>query len=89
MDARTRMLRRTPIRRVSDKQKIELVRRSRLKKELIAERGEHCMTCMDANRDWRGISLSHIVALSQGGKTSRENCILECLPCHDKRHGLR
>ena len=42
------------------------------------------MTCDDTNRDWRGITLSHIIALSQGGKTERGNCILECFPDHEK-----
>lgn len=78
-------MKRTPLRRVSGKQKIELALRVKLKRELIQEFGEHCMTCNDANRDWRGISLSHKMPLSQGGKTTRENCLLECFPCHEKR----
>jgi hypothetical protein len=60
---RTALKRKALPRRVSDKQRIELARRAKLKAELIAEFGEHCMTCHDAYRDWRGISLSHIVAL--------------------------
>ncbi len=83
---------RKPINKVSAKQKIELVRRVKLKKELIEEYGEHCMTCKDKYRDWRGISLSHIIPLSRGGVTSRENCPLECYPCHEyyeKRPELR
>lgn len=74
----------TPIKKISDKQKEELALRSKLKRELIAEFGEHCMTCGDKNRDWRGISLSHVVPLSRGGKTTRGNCLLECYPCHEK-----
>ena len=66
------------------RRKEELARRVKRKKELIEEYGEHCMTCKDVNRDWRGISLSHIIPLSRGGKTTRENCPLECYPCHEK-----
>lgn len=73
-----------PMRRVSDKQKKELALRAKLKHELIAEFGEHCMTCGDLYRDWRGITLSHKIPLSRGGKTTRENCLLECGYCHDK-----
>ena len=83
---------RTPIKRYSVKYRKELKKRQELKSELIEEFGEHCMTCNDRNRDWRGISLSHIIPLSRGGETSRDNCLLECLPCHinfEKRPQLR
>ena len=76
-------LQRKPIRRVSPKHEMELALRSRLKRELIAEFGNRCMTC-GSTGDFRGISLSHIIPLSRGGKTSRENCLLECGNCHDK-----
>lgn len=69
---------------ISDKQKIEIQRRRVLKDLLITENGNHCMTCKDGHRDFRGISLSHIIPLSRGGKTTRENCLLECGICHDK-----
>jgi 5-methylcytosine-specific restriction endonuclease McrA len=72
-----------PINKVSAKQKTELQKRTELKAQLIKEHGEHCMTCKDKNRDWRGITLSHIIPLSRGGKTCRENCILECFPDHE------
>ena len=73
---------------ISKKQKVEIAWRVKLKRELIEEHGEICMTC-GYNPDWRGISLSHIIPLSRGGATTRENCILECYLCHSKRHGLR
>ena len=77
-------LRRKPIsRRPRSGQKKELARRSKLKAELIAEFGNRCMTC-GSTGDWRGISLSHIIPLSRGGQTTRENCPLECFTCHDK-----
>ena len=74
---------RTPIKRYSLKYRKELKKRRDLKAELIKDFGEHCMTCKGKNRDWRGISLSHIIPLSRGGKTNKENCILECFPCHE------
>ena len=79
---RTALKRRRRIIPISDKQGIEIQKRQELKAELIKEFGEHCMTCKDKNRDWRGISLSHIIPLSRGGETSRGNCILECYPDH-------
>ena len=69
------------INRVSDKQKIERSQRTRLKAELLIEYGNKCMTC-GKSPDWRGISLSHIIPLSRGGKTDKKNCILECYPDH-------
>ena len=68
----------------SDKLKLELVKRSQLRVDLMLEYGNHCMTCQDKDRDWRGISLSHIIPLSRGGGTSRKNCLIECYVCHDK-----
>ncbi len=76
-------MKKTALRRVSQKQKAELALRRRLKQELIDEFGNRCMTC-GSNGDWRGISLSHIIALSKLGKTCRENCILEDGLCHDR-----
>jgi len=76
------------MKRVSAKQKVELARRTKLKKELIAEYGEVCMTC-GIHPSFPPIALSHIIPLGRGGKTSSENCILECYHCHSKRHGIK
>jgi hypothetical protein len=78
-------MKRTPINKVSNKHAKELIKRSKLKAELIQEHGNHCMTCNDDNKDWRGLTLSHIKALSLGGLTEKSNCILECFPCHERR----
>ena len=77
-------MKQTPLKKVSKKQALELKRRASLKKELIELHGNICMTCNNGNRDWRGLSLSHIIPLSRGGKTTRENCLIECSPCHSK-----
>lgn len=87
-------MKKTPIRRVSSKQKNELARRSRLKKELLAEGRKDgagrtlCSTCGKLP-DFRGLQLSHKIPLARGGKTIRENCCIECAPCHAISHGLR
>ncbi|KKN45092.1 hypothetical protein LCGC14_0686740 [marine sediment metagenome] len=78
--------------RSSDKGKEEIKKRRELKDYYILRYGDVCMTCNNKNRDWRGISLSHIIPLSRGGKTTKENTLNECYPCHDhfeKRPELR
>ncbi len=77
-------MKRAEIIRISKKHRAELRLRRKLKAELVLEYGEHCMTCGDKNRDWRGISLSHIIPLGRGGKTTKENCLLECYPDHNR-----
>ena len=77
-------MKRSKIKPMSEKGEIDFKGRVAFKATLIAEVGRHCMTCGDKNRDWRGISLSHIIPLSRGGKTIRENCLLECYPCHER-----
>lgn len=76
-------MKRSPIRKISPKQRTELALRRKLKGQLIIESAGYCMTC-GRTGDWRGLSLSHIIPLSRGGKTNRENCLIECLPCHEK-----
>lgn len=72
------------IRAVSKKQAAELALRTSLKKELLEECDNTCMTCGNTRLDWRGLSLSHIVPLSRGGLTTRENCLIECMVCHEE-----
>ena len=76
--------RKKPINQVSQKQKLEIKKRTHLKAQLILRHGDKCMTCNGENTDWRGLSLSHIIPLSRGGKTVEKNCILECYPCHER-----
>ena len=76
-------MKKTPLRRVSEKQKKELALRKQIKAELIEENGALCMTC---GTHQYYLDLSHILALSKGGKTERGNVILECRRCHQIRH---
>ena len=81
-------MKRKALNKISKKQRAELNLRAKLKREYMAETEGHCMTC-GTTGDIRGLSLSHVVPLSRGGATTRENTLLECYPCHSKRHGLR
>ncbi len=62
----------------------ELALRRQLKKQLIAEQEyPHCMSCAGTGFPL-GLTLSHIIALSRGGQTTRENCLIECYPDHTR-----
>lgn len=67
----------------AQRRKEELQRRRDLREYLIEKHGPHCMTC-GSGGPWPGLSLSHIIALGRGGKTTEENCLIECQACHDK-----
>ncbi len=84
-------MKQTPLRRVSKKQSKELAVRTSLKRELLDECDHTCMTCNNLRLDFRGLSLSHVIALGSGGKTARDNCLIECYPCHDdyEKHAER
>ena len=73
---------RKPLKKVSKKQAKELKGRSKLKAQLVMESEGKCMTCNKKPRNGIGLSLSHIVPLSRGGQTCRENCLAECDNCH-------
>ena len=77
-------MKQTQIKSVSKKQVKELALRAALKRELLDECDHSCMTCNNIRLDFRGLSLSHIIPLSRGGKTTRENCLIECYPCHEE-----
>jgi len=81
-------MKRTELRKISSKQEDELYKRRILKACLIIESGDKCMTCGQSG-GWLGLSLSHIIPLSRGGKTFKENCLVECSKCHMHRHNLR
>ncbi len=71
------------IKLISAKQAKEKELRTKIKAELVEAHSKVCMTC-GSNGDWRGLSLSHIIPLSECGKTSTKNCLIECGFCHDK-----
>ncbi len=90
----TSYLKRTPINKVSTKQKHELYLRRRLKKLLLVE-GPHdeagnplCWHC-EKLPDGRGLEMVHLQYLSAGGKTEHGNCETWCCPCHYGPDGHR
>ena len=72
------------IRAVSKKMAAELRVHTALKEELLEECDHTCMTCGNLRLDWRGLSLSHIIAKSRGGETTPVNCLIECYRCHEE-----
>ncbi len=79
--------------KVSNKQKLELAKRKKLKRLLLAEgpRDEAgnplCWHC-ETRGDWRGLAMHHVAYLSRGGETLIDNNILVCYTCHSKIHGI-
>jgi len=77
------------MKQISDKQRVELALRARIKREFIEEFGNKCMVC-GGTGDWRGIQLCHKIPLSRGSKTTKENCYLGCGKCHfTKDHHIK
>lgn len=80
-------MKRTPLIKVSNKQRQELALRSKLKRELLAEGPRDlagnplCWKCK-RRPDFRGLQLIHKIRLSQGGQTTKANCELWCAACH-------
>ena len=73
------------LRLVSPKQKPEIARRDKLRRELRKEAQGICRTCKPNH--WvgdTGLELSHKIALSRGGLTDRFNCVVECRVAHEK-----
>lgn len=75
-------MRKSPLNKFSIKGLADYNKGQKLKADYINELGSYCMTC-ETSGDWRGLELSHIVAKSRGGKTTRENTLLECRVCHE------
>ena len=86
-------LKKSALNKVSDKQKIELALRKKIKAELMLQQMKavgyiFCMTCGE-RPDWRGISLHHQKFLSRMGETQVDNVKLLCYNCHSIAHGIR
>ncbi len=82
------------MKRITEKQKAELLRRRKVKAKLL----DLCPTdsagrylCPQCGKlpDFRGLQLCHEIPLSQGGRTSFKNCYLGCAPCHGGPDGHR
>jgi 5-methylcytosine-specific restriction endonuclease McrA len=81
-------MKRTPLKKVSTKQRAELTKRRKVRAELEVIAGGRCQHC-GRLPDWRGLQMHHKIPLSQGGETSVENCELWAAPCHFGPDGHR
>lgn len=93
---KSKLKRKTPIKRQSKAQRIELGRRRLLKWELYQEQNCLCAECqrfMDYAAPMMADNypqLSHEKPLGRGGVTRRKDCAVLCGECHsNKRHGQR
>lgn len=84
----TPLKRKKPLRQVSPKQKAELAKRRKVRAELEKQAQGRCQHC-GRLPDWRGLQMVHKIPLSQGGKTTIENCELWAAPCHFGPDGHR
>ena len=89
---KTALTRTTSLNRVSPKQEDENKLRLWMRYTLWREQEGKCKKCGRV-LSWNQTELSHKKRLSQGGKTTRENCEVLCAnwlsDCHPKEHGLR
>jgi len=82
------------VKRVSDKQRIELEKRRLLKYQLYLRQDGQCAECGKYLSYYNETSdnyphLSHDKSLAQGGKTNEKDCSVKCAECHSKKHNLR
>jgi len=80
-------MKRSPIRKVSQKQEVELAKREALKHQLWEEQEGKCKVCGKFLK-WNEAELSH----THGRETTRENCDVRCrwwlAGCHSNiEHG--
>jgi 5-methylcytosine-specific restriction endonuclease McrA len=80
-------MKRSPIKKISKKRQKELQKEAELRQILLIKQRGLCAEC-GSKPDWRGLSLSHTIPKSQGGRTTLANCQLLCGKCHSRRHGI-
>jgi len=78
-------VRRSNIRKVSDKKAAEKRMEEEIRQRLLEECEGLCQNC-GRWPDHYGLSLHHIIFKSRGGKSTIENCCLVCRACHDGVH---
>lgn len=76
-------MKRTPLRKVSDKQRKKNHEWAEVVKHKKTKIGCKCEVCGVYSDNIDG---HHIVFRSQGGKNTLENCLLVCCFCHHKIH---
>lgn len=81
-------MKKTPLKKVSDKQRKKQAEWAKITRRKITE-GLKCELCNGENMDWRGISGGHHKNPRRNGDYSEDNHILLCCVCHSKLHGVR
>lgn len=80
-------MKRTPLRKVSDKKREQLAEEKKLTEKLFFDQDGKCADC-GCGLGW-GAAKHEIIFRSHGGSpTDENNCLLLCLVCHGKRHHL-
>ena len=80
-------MKKTPLRKTSAKRRQEMARESHMRWILGYKQQNRCAEC-GGSGDFRGLSLSHEIPKSQGGRTTEKNCKLLCGKCHARKHGI-
>jgi len=80
-------MKRSPIRKVSDKKAAEKRLEEEIRQHLLEEHGGICQNC-GRWPDNFGLELHHIKFKSRGGQSNLENCVLICKSCHLTAHGI-
>ena len=81
-------MKRSPIRKISEKKKAQLKAEALLSAKLLVKQGGRCDECGCVLR-W-GSAKHEIKFRSQGGNPVDENnCVLLCIHCHNARHGIK
>jgi len=70
-------MKRTPLNKTSKNKAKEKRQEGLIRAELLALSNGRCMECGEL-LDFRGLSLHHKTFKSQGGRSTKENCILIC-----------
>lgn len=83
-------MKQTRINPISKKQRKCKKTWAEIEAECIEEAHHRCKVCGQPPRDFRGLKGHHIIKKSQGGKDTKENCLITCGACHSiTGHDLR
>lgn len=63
----------------------EIRLRKFIRGQLIQEKGAVCAICGTPFSNMKEITIDHIVPLSKGGATTKDNCQLACLKCNQEK----
>ncbi len=75
-------MRKTAIRKISDKQQRLMNYRALMKPIVFEAQGKKCKRCGTSVPDFRGWQLVHVKPLSLGGKDELSNYEVDCARCH-------